>query len=73
MPKFSFKFPKVSHIGNTVSHAKNRTKRGFKYNLHSTTIVDKEGNKRRLKVPTKILKMLKKQGLTTHYRKPEKV
>jgi len=73
MPKFSFKFPRVAHIGNKVSHAKNRSKRGFKYNLHTTTIVDEEGKKRKLRVPTKILRMLKKQGLTTHYRKPEKI
>lgn len=72
MPKFFFKFPRVAHIGNKVSHAKNRTKRGFKYNLHTTTVVDAEGKRRRLRVPTKILRMLKKQGLTTHYRKTEK-
>lgn len=73
MPKFSFKFPRVSHIGHTVSHAKNRHSRGFKYNLHTTTVVDESGKKSKLRVPTKLLRTLKKMGITTHYRKPEKV
>lgn len=70
MPKFAFKFPRVSHIGHTVSHAKNRHSRAFKYNLHTATVIDEAGAKRRLRVPTKILRMLKKMGVTTHYVKP---
>jgi len=68
MKRFSFKFPVVSHIGNLVSHAKNRTKRGFKYNLHTVT-VNVDGEKKRFRVPTKVLRMLKKSGVTTHYKK----
>lgn len=66
---YAFKFPMSSHTGNKVSHAKNRSKRRFKYNLHTVT-VHVDGQKMRLKVPTKLLRSLKKQGLTTHY-KPE--
>lgn len=65
MPKL--KFPRTAHIGNNVSHAKNRTKRSFKYNLHSVTVVI-DGVKQKMRVPTKILRMFKKQGLTTHYK-----
>jgi ribosomal protein L28 len=68
---FALKYPRVSHIGNRVSHAKNRTKHAFKYNLHTvTTIID--GVKQRLRVPTKVLRQMKKAGLTTHYVKPAK-
>jgi len=63
------KFPKVSHTGHNVSHAKNRTKRQFKYNLHSVTVV-LDGVKKKIRVPTSQLRQLKKAGLTTHYQKP---
>ena len=67
---FSLKYPRVAHIGHNVSHAKNKTRRSFQYNLHSVTV--KIGDKtEKLRVPTKVLKMLKKSGVTTHYRKPE--
>lgn len=69
MSKFAVKYPTVASIGNNVSHAKNRTKRSFKYNLHTVTILV-NGVKQRLRVPSGVLKQLKKQGLTTHY-KPE--
>lgn len=65
---FAMKFPKVAHVGNRVSHAKNRTKHGFKYNLHTVTVMV-DGQRRRLRVPTKVLRMLKKAGVTTHFRK----
>ena len=71
MKAFAFKFPQVSHIGNTVSHAKNRKKRAFKYNLHTVTVVV-DGKRQRMRVPTKILRMLKKSGMTTHYKPVEK-
>ncbi len=68
---FAVKYPRVAHIGNKVSHAKNRSKRTFKYNLHTvTTLVD--GVKQRLKVPTSVLRQMKKAGLTTHFKKEEK-
>lgn len=67
MKSFSFKFPRVSHIGNKVSHAKNRVRRGFKYNLHTVTVVV-DGVKKKMRVPTKMLRMLKKSGVTTHYK-----
>jgi ribosomal protein L28 len=63
------KLPKVSHTGNNVSHAKNRTKRKFKYNLHAVTVI-LNGEKKKIKVPTSQLRQLKKAGLTTHYQKP---
>jgi ribosomal protein L28 len=68
---YVMKYPTVSHIGNRVSHAKNRTKHAFKYNLHTvTTIID--GVKQRLRVPTRVLRELKKAGVTTHYKKKAK-
>jgi len=70
MASFALKFPVVSHIGNKVSHAKNRSKRGFKYNLHTVTVLV-DGVKQRLRVPTKVLRSLKKQGVTTHYKPVE--
>ncbi|PIR61392.1 MAG: hypothetical protein COY81_04400 [Candidatus Pacebacteria bacterium CG_4_10_14_0_8_um_filter_43_12] len=67
---FAQKFPVIAHIGNKVSHAKNRSKRPFKYNLHTVTVLV-EGVRQRMRVPTKMLRMLKKSGMTTHY-KPAK-
>lgn len=69
---YSLKFPRTAHIGNKVSHAKNRSKRAFKYNLHTVTVVGEEGVKQRLRVPTKVLRMLKKSGVTTHFQAPVK-
>jgi ribosomal protein L28 len=66
MSSFVFKFPRVAHIGNRVSHAKNRTKHPFKYNLHTVTVIV-DGVKQRMRVPTKVLRQLKKAGVTTHY------
>jgi len=71
MSSFTFKFPVTAHIGNKVSHAKNRSKRKFKYNLHTVTMIV-DGQKQRLRVPTKVLRMLKKSGMTTHWKKPVK-
>jgi len=70
MASFSFKFPSTAHIGNKVSHAKNRTKRKFRYNLHTVTVI-LDGKKQRMKVPTKMLRALKHSGVTTHYKPPE--
>ena len=67
MSKFILKYPRVSHFGHTVSHAKNRHTRGFKYNLHNVTVII-DGLKKRMRVPTKILRQLKKEGLTTHFK-----
>jgi ribosomal protein L28 len=55
-------------MGNRVSHAKNRTKHLFKYNLHTVTVIV-NGVKQRMRVPTRMLKQLKKSGMTTHFRK----
>lgn len=68
MSSFAFKFPRVAHVGNTVSHAKNRSKRAFKYNLHTVTVVI-DGKKQRMRVPSRVLRQLKKAGVTTHYKK----
>lgn len=57
-------------MGNRVSHAKNRSRHAFKRNLHTATILV-DGVKKRVKVPTKVLKVLKAQGLTTHFKKAE--
>ena len=70
MPKFTIKYPKVSHMGNRVSHAKNRTKHAFKRNLHTVTVLA-EGKKMKMKVPTKVLRQLKAAGVTTHFVKAE--
>ena len=71
MKSFDYKFPSVAHIGHKVSHAKNRTKRSFKRNLHTVTLLV-DGERKRYKVPTKVLRLFKKQGITTHWQKPEK-
>lgn len=67
MSKFAIKYPKVSHIGNRVSHAKNRTKHAFKRNLHVVTVMMGD-QKQKMKVPTKVLRQLKKSGVTTHHK-----
>lgn len=67
---FALKFPSKAHIGHNVSHAKNRTKRTFRRNLHVVTI-NLDGTKQRLRVPTNFLRMLKKSGVTTHYSKTD--
>lgn len=66
---FAFKYPSKASTGNKVSHAKNRSKRAYRYNLHTVTVV-MDGVKQRLKVPARVLKMLKKSGVTTHFKKP---
>jgi len=71
MSKFALKYPVVASMGHNVSHAKNRTNRSFKYNLHTVTILV-DGVKQRLRVPSGVLKKLKSQGLTTHYKPAEK-
>lgn len=63
---YSLKFPRTAHIGHKVSHAKNKTKRTFKYNLHTVTVIV-DGAKQRMRVPTKVLRMMKKSGITTHF------
>jgi large subunit ribosomal protein L28 len=70
MKSFEYKYPKVAHIGHNVSHAKNRSKRTFKRNLHTVTVM-MDGVRKRYKVPTKVLRMMKKQGITTHWKKEE--
>ncbi len=67
---YAFKFPVQASVGNKVSHAKNRSKRTFKYNLHTVTVMV-DGIKKRLKVPAKVVKMLRKSGVTTHWKKPQ--
>ncbi len=69
MASFVFKYPVVSHTGNKVSHAKNRSKRGFKFNLHTVTVLV-DGAKQRMRVPTRVLRKLKAAGVTTHWKKP---
>lgn len=47
--------------GHKVSHAKNRTKRLFKPNLHFARVMF-EGKMRRVRLCTKCLRMLKKKS-----------
>jgi ribosomal protein L28 len=70
MSSFAFKHRSTAHIGNKVSHAKNRSKRTFKFNLHTVTVLV-DGKKQKMRVPSNVLKMLKKSGMTTHWKKPE--
>ena len=70
MASFDFKYPSKAHMGKNVSHAKNRTSRAFRRNLHTVTVMV-EGKKKRMRVPTKVLRMMKKSGVTTHWKKPE--
>ena len=58
-------YNRVAHMGHNVSHAKNRTNRSFKYNLHTATVTI-NGETRKVRVPTKILRQLKTAGLTAH-------
>ena len=70
MSTYAIKYPNVASYGHRVSHAKNRSSRTFKYNLKTVTVLDENGKKARLKVPAKVLKTLKKSGVTTHWKKP---
>ena len=70
MSSFAVKYPRVAHIGNVVSHAKNRRKHAFKYNLHTVTVMV-EGKKQRMRVPARVIRQLRRAGVTTHYKKAE--
>ena len=70
MASFKMKYPSVAHIGHRVSHAKNRTKRAFKRNLHTVTVMV-DGQKQRMRVPTKVLRVMKKAGITTDWQHPQ--
>ena len=67
---YAVKYPVTAHIGHKVSHAKNRSKRAFKYNLHTVTVIAEDGSKQRMKVPVRVLRMLKRAGVTTHFKAP---
>jgi len=69
LDKLKLNYPRVAHIGHRVSHAKNRSKHPFKYNLHTIHMII-NGQRKKFRVPTKILRMLKKAGRTTHWKKP---
>lgn len=58
-------FGRTAHFGHNVSHAKNRTNRAFKHNLHRATVI-LNGVKHRVEVPTWVLRKLKSLGLTNH-------
>jgi large subunit ribosomal protein L28 len=61
-------YPLIAGYGHNVSHAKNRTRKAFKYNLHTATVMI-GGLKKKVRVPTRVLRQLKKLGLTSHYKK----
>ncbi len=69
MKSFDYKYPLVSHVGKKVSHAKNRSSRSYKRNLHTVTVMV-NGVRKRYRVPTKVLRLMKKQGITTHWKPP---
>ena len=63
MASFAVKYPRVASHGHTVSHAKNRRNRTFKYNLHTVTVVDEKGKKVKMRVPAKMIRTMKKHQL----------
>lgn len=63
MTSFSVKFPRVASFGHTVSHAKNRHNRTFKYNLQTVTLADDSGKKVKMRVPAKMMRTMKKHGV----------
>lgn len=67
MASFDVKYPSLAHIGNKVSHSKNRSSRKFKRNLHNVTVYV-DGKKKKMRVPTKVLRMLKNAGVTNHWK-----
>ena len=70
---YAIKVNKVAHIGNNVSHAKNRSKRTFMYNLHRATMTV-DGEDKKILVPTNVLRTMKRNGLIKTFasRKTEK-
>jgi large subunit ribosomal protein L28 len=53
---------KGKQFGHNVSHSKRRTKRTWKPNLQTKTVVI-DGRKRRMKVSAQGIRTLRKQGL----------
>ncbi len=51
---------KKRSTGNNVSHSKRRTKRVWKPNIQTVTIVDEDGTRRRIKVATSTLRTMYK-------------
>jgi large subunit ribosomal protein L28 len=51
---------KKPSVGNNVSHSKRRTKRVWKPNVQSVTMVDANGKRRKMKVSTSALRTLYK-------------
>lgn len=47
---------KTTTFGNTRSHALNSTRRKWKANLQTVTIIDEDGNKKKVKISAKALK-----------------
>jgi len=69
MSGFTVKYPRVGGHGHTVSHAKNRRKRTYKYNLKTVTITDPQGKKLKMKVPARLIRTFKKHGVVPVYKK----
>ncbi|MBQ6438491.1 50S ribosomal protein L28 [bacterium] len=69
MSSFIVKYPKVASVGFNVSHAKNRTKRAYKYNLQTVTLVDKSGKRIKMKLPARLIRTMKKHGVVQTYSK----
>ena len=69
MAQFTVKYPRVASYGHTVSHAKNRRNRAYKYNLKTVTLTNSDGKKTRMKVPARLIRTMKKHGLVKDFAK----
>ena len=58
-------------VGHNVSHAKNRTRKLQRPNLHPKRVWDEVmGGYRRMRLCTKCIRLYKKEGLTPEVRRP---
>ena len=53
---------KGAMVGNNVSHANNRTKKKFQFNLRTIRVQLEDGSTRRIKVAASTLRTMKKQS-----------
>ena len=53
---------KSAQVGNSVSHANNRTKKKFQVNLRTIRVTLEDGTTKRIKVAASTLRTMKKQS-----------
>ncbi|MBO7370006.1 MAG: 50S ribosomal protein L28 [Campylobacter sp.] len=53
---------KGAQVGNSVSHANNRTKKKFQVNLRTIRVTLEDGTTKRIKVAASTLRTMKKQS-----------